>query len=184
MWRFMNIRLLTKRWLLWLVLALPGIAMASGNTTQFPLGCKPLTEYFKDQTLQLPAAKDQTRLVLIQSMTGHMVWLVNTPVADKKITQWTSALCQQRWSALILKDEALNLACVEAKPGSEQYVACRSVIAACMYPKLKSKKTLPEAGWLVENKTFLDILSALFQQAIEIPGVTSEQLLKEGEKSV
>jgi hypothetical protein len=180
----MNIRLLTKRWLLWLGLILPGMAMANGDTTQFPLGCEPLTQYFKDQTLLLPAAKDQTRLVLIQSMTDHMVWLVNTPVDDKKVTQWTSALCKKRWSALILKDEALNIACVEAKPGSEQYVACRAVVTACMYPKLKSKQTLPAAGWLVENKTFLDILTAIFQQAIEIPGVTPAQLLREGEKNV
>ncbi|NKB46524.1 MAG: hypothetical protein GKR77_01935 [Legionellales bacterium] len=171
------------RFLFIVVFTWPGLMLANGDESAFPLGCEPLVQFFKQDKLVLPVAKGKPQLILIQNEKTPLVWLVNQPIKETKVTQWTSSLCQQRWSALIVQDETLNMACVESRPGSEQYVPCQNVITACIYPKLNTKKKSLTTGWLGENQTFPEIQALMFQQAIEIPGVTPEHLLPKDEKN-
>lgn len=120
----------------------------------FPRGCEPQRNAKKNVTFE---AKGQ-RLFYVHNQNAQTVYLAFINRTGTAHAGWTSKIDADKWSALTLDDRTLTFHCVETKPGSEQRVACRSVIGVCLQNNVQFDKNSQGSYWVAENED-LDLIN-------------------------
>jgi hypothetical protein len=110
------------------------------------------------------------RLVFIHNLLATDLWLthpVNSPGAS---AGWPSRIQAERWSALVVDKSSFPLSCIESKPGHEQQVACRGVIAVCQWKKVKWPDSSEGSFWAGEDMSLAELRASLGGRGFVLPG--------------
>ncbi len=107
-------------------------------------------------------------LVMVHNSSDLDLWLLSS-LSDHAFGE-SSHLQAGNWSALIASKEKIAVRCIESKPGHEQQISCKTVIAICEWPAV----TLPKQGlndelWAAENQHLAPLLEKLGGHGYEIP---------------
>lgn len=113
----------------------------------FPKACKPLA--IQQESILLNSAKQ--RVIMLHNLSKHDVWIASHDLSGR--------IKPNHWSALALDTSAIELNCVESRPGHEQQVSCEHIIGVCEWATEVRPKDIKGIFWAGENMT-LEILSA------------------------
>lgn len=132
------------------------------STPLQPEGCIGLAAKIEQGRWLIAERKAQyPRLLLLQNKSKNGVWL---RLGDSLSTQTDAGN-----NAILLQDnQALSLACVEIKPGSEQYVSCDLVLSVCAFNDVKPNKALSADQWITENSKLTDAMIYINAYGIEL----------------
>ncbi|MCX7118113.1 MAG: hypothetical protein NTW94_09500 [Legionellales bacterium] len=127
--------------MLWLV------AFSAVADEIFPAKCHPLMVH--EDLLTLSAKKPS--VVMIHNLSSIDLWLTH-PISEPSASAgWSSRIQGGHWSALALDKASFDLSCIESRPGHEQQVPCKGLLAACIWPSVKSPKSKSGTFWAGED---------------------------------
>jgi len=110
-------------------------------------------------TINIP--KEKPRVMLFHNLVKTDIWLVSESTSSK--------LTPNNWSALALDKRALQLNCIESKPGHEQIVSCQEVISTCIWPISTRPKDKKGLIWAGENMQLENLSAYIARQGFVLP---------------
>jgi len=129
-----------------------------------PAGCYLQNSDYQNGELLLGGNKkgSMQRIFFLQNQSANTLWL-NHPIADPGASAgWMTQLAPQKWSAIAVDQGDFALNCVEARPGSQQYIPCQDVLAVCEFQNAQwEQDKAPGTIWLAENVEYVALLDSL-----------------------
>ncbi len=148
--------------LVWMVLLLSGNLFAEGG---FPSKCNPLM--IDDELVKISA--DKPSLVMIHNVSVLDLWITH-PVSDETANAgWSSHLQAGHWSALALEKGSFELSCIESRPGHEQQVPCKGLLAACQWMPVIQPKAATGTFWAGEDMTLASLKAYVGSRGFQLP---------------
>lgn len=105
--------------------------------------------------------KEKPRVMLFHNLAKTDIWLVSESTSSK--------LTPNNWSALALDKSALQLNCIESKPGHEQVVSCQEVISSCIWPISARPKDKKGLIWAGEDMQLENLSAYIARQGFVLP---------------
>ncbi len=112
------------------------LLMVKGYTQEvLPSGC--IAVVIKSDIVTIPAEK--YIFLFLHNLASNDVWLVHQPQGNDLQSNLTSKMSAGMWSALFLnkQPQEMRFNCIESKPGHEQKISCKDVLAICQWPNVK-----------------------------------------------
>lgn len=163
-----------KTFLIFLLGLLFGSNVQANQWDDLPLNCLNIDYSFQDQLLILgnKAKSDKKQTVyLIQNTGNAKIWLNHEAENKSASAGWATELESGKWTALSLAETPFDLACVELRPGAEQFIACETTLKVCKMQRLRFMETATGSYWLVENVTIDRLYDALEKRGIVLESI-------------
>ncbi len=119
-----------------------------------PLSCRPLPI----ERTQLVMSTKTAQLVMIHNLSQQDLWLTHAGVESSAKAGWASKISPNHWSALYVYHH-FTMACTESKPGHEQQVDCKDVLAVCEWSKQAPMKLIKSTFWVGEDKPLSELIA-------------------------
>jgi hypothetical protein len=103
---------------------------------------------------------------MLHNLAENDIW-VTRPASDQGAQAGFGSLLQAgKWSSLAinLTKISLPLKCIESRPGHEQPIACKDVLAICQWPNTKFPKLDSGIFWAGENMNLAPLQAFLARQ--------------------
>jgi hypothetical protein len=123
-----------------------------------PSGCQAVA--VQGDSVTLKAKKNS--LFFIHNLSVTDMWLTH-PITDPGASAgWTTRLQASKWSALALMKGPFIINCVESRPGHEQEVPCKGLIAVCKWIEVKiPKNSKSTTFWAAEDMSLSGLTAAV-----------------------
>lgn len=121
----------------------------------FPNGCLPVVI---DNDLVTLAA-EKYAFVVLHNLSKNDLWIIHPANDDGSQAAWISKIQSDKWSSLVLNKQAseLTFSCIESRPGHEQKINCRDVLAICSWPNASVPDNRKGIFWLAEDMDMLPL---------------------------
>ena len=131
-----------------------------------PASCKPIVIDGESAIL----AVTQPSLIVLHNLSETDLWITH-PVSEPGASAgWSSRLQAGNWSALALQEKSFEISCIESKPGHEQQIPCKDVLAACGWMNV----TMPSQEvsgpyWAGEDMSLSALIAYLGRRGFVLP---------------
>ena len=116
---------------------------------------------------KLSIKKNEPRLIMLHNLSHMDIWI--TQQTTNQNSALSSLIQSGLWSALATEKEALQLNCIESKPGHEQRIPCLEALAVCEWPLTGQPDRKPGVAWGGENMTLTSITAYLGRHGFIVP---------------
>ncbi len=131
----------------------------------FPKGCEALTVH--EELIKLSAEKPT--LVMLHNLSNMNIWVTH-PVSDPGPSAGFSSLIKAgNWSALALDKKSFELSCIESRPGHEQQIPCKDLLAACQWPSVNMPKSEAGTFWAGEDMSLSALTAHVGSRGFVLP---------------
>ncbi|HSW69602.1 MAG TPA: hypothetical protein VLI69_05580 [Gammaproteobacteria bacterium] len=132
--------------------------------------CVPLDMQSENKEIVLPGP-DQThasQIYFFKNLTEKSIWLDHPVLHPSASAGWSSYLRAGHASAILVNRKNFNLNCAVIKPGKVEYLDCAKAISVCMPKEMTLKSARKGTYWLVEDKSWDDLMKALAKRGLEL----------------
>ncbi len=129
----------------------------------YPTGCVPLV--LSGDVVHLPVEK--LSVTMFHNLSSDDLWITHAASGEGVNRAWSSRLQASNWSALIVKDDPIELSCIESRPGHEQHVACVQVLAACQWQAIDLPKKSKDTVFAAENMQLSPLMAYIDRQGFK-----------------
>ena len=126
----------------------------SASIEVYPAKCVP----FSIQGVLLDLKVKPPAVVMLHNLSKNDLWLTHNAVGEES-SGWSNRLSANKWSALSMTKESLNISCIESRPGHEQNIACSDALAVCIWPAEKIPKQSLGVVWAGENRSLSTLIA-------------------------
>lgn len=121
-----------------------------------PPGCR--AQAIKNETISITGPA----MIMVHNLSDADIWLTHDT-----FTHLNSHIEKGQWSALSLDKESIEFNCVESRPGHEQQVSCKELVALCQWPSIRPEK-LKGSLWAGENRSLNALMAFVERQGFEL----------------
>ncbi len=132
----------------------------------FPQGCVPYALH--DESVKLSAEKPI--VVMLHNLSENKIWLTHLTQNASAQAGWSSQLNSGKWSALALDrhKKTFGLTCIESRPGHEQQISCRDILAVCKWPQSQFPEHQSGTFWAAENMNMLPLKAYIERRGFKL----------------
>lgn len=138
--------------------------------TEALVSCSPikLKEENKMIILPGPTTPGSSQIYLLKNTSKQAIWLDHPNAKRSMNAGWSSYLRTGNWSAFLSNRSNFVLNCAVIKPGLVDYIDCAHVISVCVPKQVMTKEPAKKTYWLVEDKTWDDMIKAMKKRGVTI----------------
>jgi len=130
--------------------------------------CHSMTLESKDKNVLLkPASQNAYTIFFIKNNAAKSIWL-DHPTHKTANAGWSSYLRPNNWSALLLDTKTFEMSCATIEPGKVNYLVCKDALQICAPSHIAIKTAHKGSYWLVEDKSWQDLLKGLIKRKVNI----------------
>lgn len=142
------------------------ISMGHAATMTNP-SCLPIKNRSQHNSIVLGDVIAPTaQLYFLKNISKKSIWLDHDSKHPSASAGWSSYLRPGQWSALLLDKKDFSLNCAVIQPGRVTYVNCAQAISVCLPPHLVINAKRKGSYWLVEDKSWEDLLKILTKKGV------------------
>lgn len=131
----------------------------------FPPACKAFA--VKGESAKLPVGTP--RVVMLHNISEFDLWITHTASANDNTEDFSSRLQANLWSALALEKKAVEINCIESRPGHEQQISCEQTLAVCEWPITSRPENMQGVFWAGENMPLSALTAYIGRRGFELP---------------
>jgi hypothetical protein len=130
--------------------------------TSLTVSCPPLKLKSQNNNIILDASTTATtQIYFLKNHSSKSLWL-DHPVKNASASAgWTSYLRPNEWSALLIDKKGFSLSCSVIQPGKVETLDCEQALTVCKPAHFTYTSTRKGSYWLVEAKSWKELLKAL-----------------------
>lgn len=121
----------------------------------FPPKCQPVV--ISDEIVPLSTTKPT--VIMIHNLSTTELWLTHPSQEGRANAGWSSRVQSDNWSALALDRKKFTLNCIESRPGHEQQIPCKEVVAVCQMQDVTVPEHLSGTFWAGENMAMAPLIA-------------------------
>lgn len=128
--------------------------------------CTVLKLKTQNKNILLP---DIAQIYFVHNISQKSLWLDHPAEHKGKGVSagWSSYFQPGKWSAILLNRKNFAISCAVIQPGKVDYQDCAKVISVCQPEKISFESNRKGSYWLVEDKTWDELLSALGKRGVQ-----------------
>lgn len=132
--------------------------------------CSPIKVESQNKNIILPGIEQRhtTKIYFMKNISDKSLW-VDHPVEKRSVSAgWSSYFQPGQWSALLINRKNFAISCALIQPGKVSYQDCGKVISVCVPQKVAFEAKRKGSYWLVENKSWDDLLKLLEKKGLKM----------------
>lgn len=150
--------------------AVPAAATPAAAKTPAPFtaSCQPLKLKSQNKNIMLDGSESvSSQIYLIQNHSDKSIWLDHPAKRTSASAGWSSYLRPGDWSAMLVDKKGFSLSCAVIAPGKVENLDCEQALAVCKPPHLVYTPSRKGSFWLVEGKSWKELLNTLEKKGVK-----------------
>lgn len=132
--------------------------------------CSPVPVQTQDKNIILPGIKEPKTIkgYFLKNISEYSIWIEHPGAKHSASAGWSSYLHPGKWSAILVNRKNFELRCAVIQPGKVKYLDCSKAISICAPKEVKTKSSRKGTYWLVEDKSWSDLLNQVEKRGIRL----------------
>ncbi len=143
----------------------------SFNAFATQVSCTPMAIKSQNKVIVLPGPADDTNATTVyffKNTTSQSIWIDHPVEKASASAGWSSYLRPGNSSALLVNRKNFSISCDVIKPGHVVTLDCEKSVSICTVKQVTVSAKRKGTYWLVEDKSWDELLSALKKRGIQI----------------
>ena len=134
----------------------------------FTVSCAPIKIKAQNSIIMLDGnTSGSSQIYLIKNHSQKSIWLDHPSKRTTASAGWSSYLRPNEWSAVLIDKKGFALSCAVIEPGKVENLDCEAALTVCRPPHLVYNPSRKGSFWLVEGKTWKEMVKALEKRGVK-----------------